>query len=185
MSRWWTSARENPFFRRGITLALVVIVLDQLTKHWILYGLRLHQRVPERIEVLPFFDLSYVENTGVSFGLFSGGLVSRVLLSILALVVAGFVLRWLGTLHRRVAALGAGFIIGGALGNVYDRLLYGYVVDFLDFSQIGFPWVFNVADAAINIGVACLAWDAFVVTPRMEAEKRRGAGAQVTETPDP
>ena len=60
-----------------------------------------------------------------------------------------------------IPAIGVGLIIGGALGNAYDRIVYGAVVDFLDFSGLYFPYVFNVADAAVNIGVACLAWDAF------------------------
>ncbi|MBB4658818.1 signal peptidase II [Parvularcula dongshanensis] len=168
MRAWWRAARPNPFFRLGLLVALGVIVLDQLTKHWILYGIRLPDRFGNRIEISGIFDLTYVENTGVSFGLFAGGLASRVLLSVLAVVVAAYVVRWLGTLHRRVAAIGGGFIVGGALGNVYDRVLYGYVVDFLDFSGLHFPFVFNVADAAINVGVACLVYDALFVAPKRE-----------------
>ena len=164
MSNWWVRAKANRLFRLGLVLSAIVVVLDQLTKHWILYGVRLPTRY--RIELSAIFDLTYVENTGVSFGLFSGGTVSRVVLSVVSVLVAAYVVRWLGTLHRRVAAIGAGLIVGGALGNLYDRVLYGYVVDFLDFSGLGFPFVFNVADAAINVGVACLAWDAFVVAPK-------------------
>ena len=165
MSTWWARARANRLFRLGLVLAAVVVILDQLTKHWILYGVRLPSRY--RIELSSIFDLTYVENTGVSFGLFSGGMTSRVILSVVSVVVAAYVVRWLGTLRRRVAAIGAGLIVGGALGNLYDRVLYGHVVDFLDFTGLGFPFVFNVADAAINVGVACLAWDAFVVVPKL------------------
>lgn len=170
MTAWWTHARANRLFRLGLILAAVVVVLDQLTKHWILYGVRLPARY--QIDLSSVFDLTYVENTGVSFGLFAGGTVSRVVLSIVSVVVAAYVVRWLGTLHRRVAAIGAGLIVGGALGNLYDRVLYGYVVDFLDFSGLGFPFVFNVADAAINVGVACLAYDAFVVAPKAAQEEK-------------
>ena len=77
---------------------------------------------------------------------------------------------WLGRLNRPVAVAGVSFIIGGALGNLYDRVSYGYVVDFFDFSGLGFPWVFNVADAAINIGVACLLLDAWQTRERKPAK---------------
>lgn len=163
---WWQAARGNRLFLIGAAIAGLVIFLDQVTKQWILHGLALPERPGGKIEISGVFDLTYVENTGVSFGLFQGGILSRVLLSVLAVGVAAYVARWMGTLGRRVAAVGGGLIVGGALGNVYDRVLYGYVVDFLDFSGLHFPFVFNVADAAINVGVACLAYDAFFVAPK-------------------
>ncbi len=104
MKTWWASARANPLFRAGLGLALLVVVLDQATKHWVLHGLRLPERPFGRVELSGVFDLTYVENTGVSFGLFAGGLVSRVVLSVVALLVAAYVVRWLGTLHRRRSA---------------------------------------------------------------------------------
>ena len=187
MKGWAAQARGNRLFHLGLALAFVVVVLDQLTKHWILYGVRLPVRY--KIELSDVFDLTYVENTGVSFGLFAGGMGSRVILSVLSVVVAAYIVRWLGTLRRRVAAIGAGLIVGGAVGNLYDRVLYGHVVDFLDFSGLGFPFVFNVADAAINVGVACLAWDAFVVSPKLTKSEDAsafpggaGAGTPADET---
>lgn len=161
---WWAAARANRLFGLGLMIALFVIALDQISKHMVLYAIRLPAR--HQIDLSDVFDLTYVENTGVSFGLFSGGMASRVILSVLSVVIAAYVVRWLGTLERRVAAVGAGAIIGGALGNLYDRVFYGYVVDFLDFSGIGFPFVFNIADAAINIGVACLVIDAIFFAPK-------------------
>ena len=181
---WWAAAKANRLFGLGMMLALFVIALDQISKHLILYGIRLPAR--RQIDMSGVFDLTYVENTGVSFGLFSGGMASRVGLSVLSVVIAAYVVRWLGTLHRRVAAIGAGLIVGGAIGNLYDRVLYGYVVDFLDFSGLGFPFVFNVADAAINVGVACLAWDAFVVMPKLtKAQEAAGFKGEADDgTPD-
>ena len=173
LKAWWAEARTNRLFVLGALLAALVVALDQLSKQLILHAVRLPVR--QQIELSSVFDLTYVENRGVSFGLFAGGMVSRVALSVVSVLVAAYVVRWLGRLHRRVAALGAGLIVGGALGNLYDRVAYGYVVDFLDFSGIGFPFVFNVADAAINVGVACLAWDAFVVVPRL-TKAQGGAG---------
>ena len=184
---WWRAAWARTIFRRGLGLALVVILLDQATKLWILHGLRLPERQgvsdgrlrDGHVEISSVFDLSYVENRGVSFGLFAGGMTSRIALTVLSLLVSAYVMRWLGELERRVAAAGAGFIVGGALGNVIDRVAYGYVVDFLNFDGIGFPYVFNVADAAINVGVACLIYDALVVMPRLargEVTGPQGAG---------
>lgn len=161
---WWAEARANPMFRRGLALALLVAILDQLSKYWIVNTLRLPWR--GKIELSSVFDLTYVQNYGASFGMLSGGLGSRIILTLISAGVALVLAYWLGTLRRGVAAAGIGFIIGGALGNLYDRIVLGYVVDFLDFSGMKFPWVFNIADAAINIGVALLLLDAFQTRER-------------------
>lgn len=182
MSEWWRDARRNPIFRLTLLIAVVTILLDQATKLWILHGLRLKERPFGHLDLSPIFDLTYVENRGVSFGLLAGGLTSRIGLTVLALVVAGFVLHWAGRLGRRVAAVGAGLIVGGAIGNAIDRSFYGYVVDFIDFASIGFPWRFNIADSAINIGVAFLAVDAFILAPRAEAKAKTGGQSPETTT---
>lgn len=156
---WWTEARSNHFFRIGISGAVIIAMLDQASKYWIVEILRLPAR--GKIELSGIFDLTFVQNYGASFGMLAGGMVSRVFLSVLVSGVAIGLAIWLGRLHRPVAAAGVAFIIGGALGNLYDRIAYGYVVDFLDFSGLYFPWVFNVADTAINIGVALLLFDAW------------------------
>ena len=138
--------------------ALVVIVLDQLTKFWILEGLDLRE-VRQVLIAPPILNFSYVENDGVSFGLFGGG-SGRWILSLFPLVVAGFLGWWALRAERRTLIAAIGLVIGGALGNAIDRIQYGYVVDFIDFSGTGiFPWVFNVADSAINIGVLLLIID--------------------------
>ena len=170
---WWRSALARPLFRTALLIALAAILADQTTKLWVLHGIDL-DRVGH-IEISKVFDLSYVENRGVSFGLFAGGMVSRIVLTVVSLLVSAYVLHWLGTLYRRVAAIGGGLIVGGALGNVIDRVAYGYVVDFLNFEGLGFPFVFNVADAAINLGVACLLYDALVVMPRLKRADLTGS----------
>lgn len=157
---WLAKARANPYFRRGLLVAAAVVVLDQATKYWIVHRVRLPER--GKIEISGIFDLSYVENTGASFGMLSGGLASRIILSLISTGVVVGLVYWLAGLRRKVAVAGVGLIIGGALGNLYDRLAYGYVVDFLDFSGLYFPWVFNVADAAINVGIAFLLLDAWL-----------------------
>ncbi|GJL95141.1 MAG: lipoprotein signal peptidase [Hyphococcus sp.] len=161
LSDWWAEARANRLFQLGIGGAIVIAILDQLSKFWIVDIAKLPERVGRQIEISSIFDLTFVQNYGASFGMLSGGLTSRIILSVISTGVAMGLAYWLGRLTRPVAALGVTFIIGGALGNLYDRIAYGYVVDFLDFSGLGFPWVFNVADAAINIGVGLLLLDAW------------------------
>ena len=148
--------------------ALAVIVLDQLSKAWILDGLSL--REAGRVFVMhPVFNLSYVENTGVSFGLFGGG-SARWFLSLFSVVVAAGLAWWATQADRRILISAIGLVIGGAIGNAIDRIRFGYVVDFLDFSGTGvFPWVFNVADSAITVGVILLILDSVL------SERKAGA----------
>ena len=141
--------------------AAAVIVLDQITKAWMLYGL--HIREVGQIRVLePIFNLTFVLNRGVSFGLLTGGETGRWLLTVFSIVVAALLAFWATRADRRLLITALGLIMGGALGNVIDRIRFGGVVDFLDFSGLHFPWVFNVADSAISIGVVLLILDSFL-----------------------
>lgn len=166
---WRRNAKRNALFLPGLAIATGIFVVDQVTKHLVLANETLGgelcspqaPRFCGHIDISSIFDLTMVWNKGVSFGLFAGGMGPRVFFSLLSIAVACGLLIWLTSLSRRIPAIGVGLIIGGALGNAYDRIVYGAVVDFLDFSGLYFPYVFNVADAAVNIGVACLAWDAF------------------------
>ena len=138
--------------------AVVVIVLDQLTKYWMLDGLSLRE-VGRVLVWPPILNFSYVENTGVSFGLFGGG-AARWALSVFSIIVAVALAVWALKAERRMLVSAIGLVIGGAIGNAIDRIQYGYVVDFIDFSGTGvFPWVFNIADSAITIGVILLILD--------------------------
>ena len=149
-------------------LALAVIVFDQLTKVWMLDGFQLRE-VGRVLVADPLFNLTYVENTGVSFGLFGGG-SARWVLSLFSVVVAAGLAWWATQANRRLLITAIGFVIGGALGNAIDRIRFGYVVDFLDFSGTGiFPWVFNIADSAITIGVVLLILDS-VLSDRRAAQ---------------
>ncbi|XBQ16341.1 MAG: signal peptidase II [Oceanicaulis sp.] len=146
----------------GFAIALAVLIADQASKFWILEGLDLDAGGPgSRVNVLdPWFNLTMVWNRGVSFGMFQAdSWWQRGLLITISLAVSGFLAYWLFSAERRMQAAAFGLIIGGAVGNVIDRFLYGAVVDFFDFSGLWFPYVFNVADAAISIGVAVLILD--------------------------
>jgi signal peptidase II len=141
--------------------ALLIIIIDQLTKAWIISGLDL--REVGRVAVWPpVFNFTWVENRGVSFGLFGDG-SARWMLSVFSIVVAGILGWWALKADRRLLVSAIGLIMGGAIGNVIDRIRFGFVVDFLDFSGTGvFPWVFNVADSAITVGVVLLILDSIL-----------------------
>ncbi len=161
--------------------AILVVVLDQVTKAWVMGGLDL--REVGQIEVWPpLFNLTWVENRGVSFGLFGDG-SGRWALSAFSIVVAGILGWWAMKADRRLLITAIGLVMGGALGNVIDRIRFGYVVDFLDVSgphfflgamKINFPWVFNVADSAICVGLVLLILDSV----RAEQEAKVGLAAE-------
>ena len=144
--------------RLGLLVALPVVVLDQLTKWWVLADL---MNPPAAIEVTPFFNLVLVWNRGVSFGLFDNDSPwGPVLLAGLALAISVVLLVWLTRAGSRLSAIAIGIVLGGAIGNVIDRVRFGAVVDFLDFHALGYHWpAFNVADSAISIGVGLLLYD--------------------------
>jgi signal peptidase II len=165
--------------RSGLLLASAVVVLDQIAKWAVLGPLRFSPPGCRQfgagcgeMEITPFFDLRMVWNEGVSFGLLTAGSeTARWALVALQLSIALFFVWWLRTAYRTQMAAALGLVIGGAIGNVTDRVRFGAVVDFLDFGGLGFPWVFNVADAAINIGAALLLLD-FVLHSEKKAPAR-------------
>ena len=153
MARW-----GNWAVRRGLAVAAILLVADQVSK-WVILE---HVMVPPRIiEVTGFFNLVMVWNKGVSFGMFGdGGEVGRWLLTALALAICGFLLHWLRQSDRWMPVLAIGMVIGGAIGNVIDRIRFGAVADFLDVHAMGYHWpAFNVADSGIVVGVAILLID--------------------------
>ena len=151
--------------RFGYGLAVIVLILDQVSKYIILNVADLDSGgAGNRIEVMdPWFNLTMVWNRGVSFGLFEAeSLVQRLILVGLSLAISLALIIWTARAERRLQVIAFGMIIGGAIGNVIDRLVYGAVADFLDFSGLYFPYVFNVADAGISVGVAILLLDMFL-----------------------
>jgi signal peptidase II len=150
--------------RLGLPVAAVVLVADQNLKWWMLNGLRLPEvgQIP-LFEAGPFgVDLTMVWNRGVTFGLLSGeGSWNHVLLALMAAAIAAFLIRWMARAENRLTAVALGAVVGGAIGNVIDRIRFGAVVDFVDAHAWGWHWyVFNVADAAIVCGVVALVADA-------------------------
>lgn len=148
---------------RFLWVSLLVIVLDQLSKLWVLSALDSYQV----IELLPVFNLTLVFNEGAAFSfLHDAGGWQRWLFIGLALLVSVVLVVWLARLprHERLEAWALSLVIGGALGNVIDRIRIGRVVDFLDFHWGGAHWpAFNLADSAITCGVVLLLLAGFVV----------------------
>jgi signal peptidase II len=142
----------------GAIMAVLALSLDQVTKTLLIAAL---PPPPGGIDVTPFFRLVAWWNRGVSFGFLASneGWASYALSAVAALVLIGLVL-WLGRSERPLLAVAQGLVIGGAIGNVVDRLRFGAVFDFLYFhaGAYDFP-AFNVADSAITVGVALLLWD--------------------------
>ncbi|MBT4890353.1 MAG: signal peptidase II [Rhodospirillales bacterium] len=140
------------------------MALDQLTKWWVLEGL---MQPPQRIILTPFFNLVSGWNRGVSFGMFSSDSPwSGWILSLLALGIVAFLVHLLRKADCRHNIIAIGLIIGGAIGNVIDRLVHGAVYDFLDIHISGHHWpAFNVADSGITIGAVILVLDSLLRKP--------------------
>jgi signal peptidase II len=156
----------NGWLAYGIATASVA--LDQLSKAWVLYGLDLPEQF--RIPVLPpLLNFTMVWNSGVSFHLLAtDNALGRTLLILFAVAVVGVLGWWARKADRRLTAVALGLVMGGALGNnLIDRIRFGRVADFIDVSQAlpFFPWVFNVADSAISIGVVLLLIDTLKPQP--------------------
>ena len=145
-------------------LALAILVVDQLTK-WIMIGPLDLERV-QQIYVLPIFNFTWVQNFGISLGLAQAqNDLQRWLLVALTGAIAIGVGYWIRREEKAGDRLALGLVLGGALGNIVDRTRFGYVVDFLDlhFGEFRPFYVFNVADAAISIGVVILLLRAFFI----------------------
>ena len=159
-----SDGREYGFLRLGLLVALAVIILDQLTKWWIVFDV---MASPRTIAVFPSFNLVMGWNRGVSFGMFDGDSpLNKWLLISLALVVVAVLLMWLKRAEGRLVSYALGLIIGGAIGNVIDRIHFGAVADFLDFYIGDYHWpAFNIADAGITIGAVILVLDSLFRGP--------------------
>ncbi len=158
------SAKRRPF-RLGLLMMALVLIADQVTKYWIV---EVVMQPPRIIPVTSFFNLVMGWNPGVSFGLFDehGGDGVAILVGVAVCVVIALAV-WLWKVREAHIGIAIGLIIGGALGNVIDRLRFGAVADFLDFHVAGWHWpAFNVADSGITLGACLIVVDALLLRER-------------------
>jgi signal peptidase II len=158
----WRGIRESTLYRGAyLAVSLAVLVLDQWTKGIVTRALEVHQ---SRSVIDGLFDITYVRNSGAAFGLFASvdSSIKAIVLNSVAILVFVVVTAYaLRSSHTSVRLqIGFALILGGAIGNLLDRVRFGYVVDFLDFFVSGHHWpAFNVADSAICVGVGLLFLD--------------------------
>jgi len=171
------STQPHAMRRFHFLIAGLVVVADLFSKWLVAQHIALH----DSLTVIPgFFRLTHVENPGAAFGLFSESpsewkVSVLVLFSLVALVVVS-VLLWKNSHALTVTGVGLALIMGGALGNLWDRVLEGHVVDFLDFSLAGYHWpAFNVADSSIVVGALLLVTEILFSKP---AEEKKPAPAK-------
>jgi signal peptidase II len=146
---------------KWLSLSLLAIVLDQGSKLLVDSTMQLYQSIP----LLPFFKLTYLHNTGAAFSFLSeAGGWQRWFFAGLALVISMVIAIWISRLqkHETLLAVALSLILGGAVGNLIDRLAYGYVIDFLDVYYGTWHWpAFNIADSAITLGVVLMLAESF------------------------
>ena len=174
----------NPKYRiQGLMLASLMFITDQVVKYIMLGPLALQSR--RQIHIVSFFDLTYAENRGVSMGfLAAGSELERWLLVGLTALIAGVVAVWMWREKLRGDVLALSMVLGGALGNIVDRVRYGYVVDYADLHFGSFRpfWIFNLADACITIGVLILLARAFLIRESKDVQPA-SSDEEVAERP--
>jgi signal peptidase II len=146
---------------KWLWLSLLAVILDQGSKLVIDSSMRLYQSIP----VMPYFNLTYVHNTGAAFSFLSeAGGWQRWFFAGLAMLISAVIAVWLARLkqHETLLAMALSLVLGGAIGNLIDRLAYGYVIDFLDVYYGTWHWpAFNIADSAITLGVMLMLVESF------------------------
>src|SRR5690348_10456386 len=148
----------------GFIVALLVFALDQFAKYWVTGPLGINH-IGDQLVLLPIFNFTYTENNGISLGLLNATTeIGRWMLVGLTCAIAIGVAFWMGREKNRIDQMALGLVLGGALGNILDRVRHGYVVDFADlhFGEFRPFLIFNVGDAAISIAVVILLLRAFL-----------------------
>jgi signal peptidase II len=164
------------FSLTGLAVAILAFAADQAHKYWMLEVYRIAERGP-RVEVTSFFDLVMMWNRGISYGLLQqDSTAGRLLLIVFSVTAVTALYLWMSNAASRLVAISLGLIVGGALGNVADRIMHGAVADFFSFHYAGYYWyVFNVADVAITAGVIGLIID-WLIAPSPSEGGRRTQG---------
>ena len=153
--------RRLPLGPLAYGLGFAVVLADQISKSWVLNGLNLP--LLGSVDIAGPLRFTLVWNRGVSFGLFRADAeLTRWILVAFSLVVSLVLINWARKIERPRLAAAVGLILGGAIGNLIDRVRWGAVCDFIDASALHFPWVFNLADTAITIGVILMLIDNFL-----------------------
>ena len=146
---------------KWLWLSLLALILDQASKLAVDGSMKIYQS----IQIMPYFNLTYVHNTGAAFSFLSeAGGWQRWFFAGLALVISVVIAVWLARLkkHETMLAVALALVLGGAVGNLIDRLVYGYVIDFLDVYYQDWHWpAFNIADSAITLGVVLILAESF------------------------
>ncbi len=152
---------KGPLTVFGLSIALAAFFIDRLSKWWLIDVFGIAERGV--VTVLPFFDLVMAWNRGISYGLFQADTALGVaILASFAIVVTAALTLWLARIKHRLMALSIGLIIGGAIGNIYDRIVFGAVADFFSLHAYGYYWyIFNIADIWIAFGVILMIYDSF------------------------
>ena len=166
---------------RWIWLTLLCLIVDQVTKHWVAGTFDYR----ETLAVLPFFNITYVHNTGAAFSFLADqGGWQRGFFTAIASIASIVFLVWMAKTpkQQRLLSIAFAFILSGAVGNLIDRALFGYVIDFLDFHWAGYHFAaFNIADSAIFIGAALMILESFT---NKETNKEADKEANVDENSD-
>lgn len=160
--------RKLTIKKLAVPFILILIFLDQVTKWWIVNYI---MQPVKLIPITPFFNIVLTWNSGISFGIFSNqGDFSVIILSTLAILIVFFLAAWLMKAENKKLIIGLICIIGGAIGNIIDRVYHGAVIDFLDFHIKSYHWpAFNVADSCIFIGATLIILDSLFPDKKEEA----------------
>jgi len=156
--------RLSIWSKTGMAIALIVLLLDQGHKWWMLNVYDIANR--GLVTITPFFDITLVWNKGISYGLFQQeSAIGRYVLIGIILIISVILVVWMMRAQGFLLAIAMGLVLGGAVGNVIDRILYGAVADFFSFHYAGFHWyVFNLADIWVVVGAALLIYDSLCNT---------------------
>ena len=169
---------KNKLLAQGLSIALFVTILDQITKYFAFKAVTevivKTARAHNSIKITEFFNITKVWNTGISFGMLQNMYASQIILSITTTIIIAILIRWMFKIKKLYLMIAVGITLGGAFGNLIDRLRFGAVADFLDFHIGTYHWPsFNVADAAICIGVFIILLDDLYLNRKKLRDKGR------------